>query len=155
MDGSVWVILPTYDEAENLEAIVGAARERLPADRRVLVVDDNSPDGSGEIADRLAAADDDVAVLHRPLKQGLGPAYVAGFRQALDGGAVRRPYRLLQLTELALGAQAILVGRDPCRSDVRLATRIGAEIPLETEETGADERRREDLRVGVLDTPPA
>jgi dolichol-phosphate mannosyltransferase len=85
----VWVILPTYDEAENLERIVGAVLERLPPSRRVLIVDDNSPDGTGEIADRLAAADESVAVLHRRRKEGLGPAYLAGFRVALEGGAQR------------------------------------------------------------------
>jgi dolichol-phosphate mannosyltransferase len=85
----VWVILPTYNEAENLERIVAAVLEQLPASRRVLVVDDNSPDGTGDIADRLAAADDSVAVLHRQQKEGLGPAYLAGFRVALDGGAQR------------------------------------------------------------------
>jgi dolichol-phosphate mannosyltransferase len=83
----VWLVLPTYNEADNLEAIAGAALERLPAERRLLIVDDSSPDGTGEIADRLAAADPDVEVLHRAAKQGLGPAYVAGFRRALDGGA--------------------------------------------------------------------
>jgi dolichol-phosphate mannosyltransferase len=85
----VWVILPTYNEAENLERIVGAVLEQLPASRRVLIVDDNSPDGTGEIADRLARADESIAVLHRELKEGLGPAYLAGFRVALDGGAQR------------------------------------------------------------------
>ncbi len=85
----VWVILPTYNEAENLERIVGAVLEHLPESRRVLIVDDNSPDGTGEIADRLAAADESVSVLHRQLKEGLGPAYLAGFRIALDGGAER------------------------------------------------------------------
>ncbi len=84
---STWVVLPTYNEAENLEAIVAAVRERLPDERRVLVVDDASPDGTGEIADKIAAQSDDVEVLHRPGKQGLGPAYVAGFRRALEGGA--------------------------------------------------------------------
>jgi dolichol-phosphate mannosyltransferase len=83
----VWVILPTYDEAENLEPLVEAVRERLPESRRVLIVDDSSPDGTGEIADRLAAEHEDVSVLHRPVKEGLGPAYIAGFRQALAGGA--------------------------------------------------------------------
>jgi dolichol-phosphate mannosyltransferase len=83
----VWLVLPTYNEAANLEAIAAAVLERLPADRRLLVVDDSSPDGTGEIADRLAAGDPDVEVLHRPHKQGLGPAYVAGFRRALAGGA--------------------------------------------------------------------
>jgi dolichol-phosphate mannosyltransferase len=84
-----WVILPTYDEAENLERIANAVLEQLPASGRVLVVDDNSPDGTGEIADRLAASNDSVSVLHRERKEGLGPAYLAGFRVALDGGAER------------------------------------------------------------------
>ncbi len=85
----VWVILPTYNEAENLERIVGAVLEHLPESRRVLIVDDNSPDGTGEIADRLAEGDESIAVLHRDRKEGLGPAYLAGFRVALDGGADR------------------------------------------------------------------
>ena len=85
----VWVILPTYNEAENLERIVGAVLERLPDSRHILIVDDNSPDGTGEIADRLAESNDDVSVLHRRHKQGLGPAYLAGFRVALDSGAQR------------------------------------------------------------------
>jgi dolichol-phosphate mannosyltransferase len=84
---SVWVVLPTYNEADNLETIVEAVRARLPAERRVLVVDDASPDGTGRIADGLAERLDDVEVLHRAGKQGLGPAYVAGFRRALAGGA--------------------------------------------------------------------
>jgi dolichol-phosphate mannosyltransferase len=84
---SVWLVIPTYDEAANLEAIVAAALANLPERRRLLIVDDSSPDGTGEIADRLAAADDDVEVLHRPVKEGIGPAYVAGFRRALAGGA--------------------------------------------------------------------
>ncbi len=85
--GHVWLVIPTYNEAENLAAIVAAAREQLPERRRVLIVDDNSPDGSGEIADRLAAELHDVEVLHRPGKEGLGPAYLAGFERALAGGA--------------------------------------------------------------------
>jgi dolichol-phosphate mannosyltransferase len=83
----VWLILPTYNEAENIEAFVAAVRERLPASRRILIVDDSSPDGTGEIADRLADAHADVEVLHRPVKEGLGPAYLAGFRRALAAGA--------------------------------------------------------------------
>jgi dolichol-phosphate mannosyltransferase len=82
-----WLVIPTYDEADNLEGIVAATLERLPASRRVLVVDDSSPDGTGEIADRLAAGDSDVEVIHRPTKAGIGPAYVAGFKRALAGGA--------------------------------------------------------------------
>jgi dolichol-phosphate mannosyltransferase len=85
---SVWVVVPTYNEADNLEALVGAVREVLPSEHRILIVDDSSPDGTGEIADRLASeSDDDVEVLHRPRKEGLGPAYLAGFRHALERGA--------------------------------------------------------------------
>jgi dolichol-phosphate mannosyltransferase len=83
----VWVILPTYNEADNVEALVGAVRDHLPASRRILVVDDSSPDGTGRIADRIAAEHPDVEVLHRPRKEGLGPAYIAGFRRALADGA--------------------------------------------------------------------
>jgi dolichol-phosphate mannosyltransferase len=85
----VWVILPTYNEAENLERIVGAVLEHLPESRRVLIVDDNSPDGTGKIADRLADSNESIGVLHRERKEGLGPAYLAGFRVALDGSAER------------------------------------------------------------------
>jgi len=81
------VCLPTYNERENLEAMVSALGGVLPAESRILVIDDNSPDGTGEIADRLAAERDDVEVLHRPRKEGLGPAYLAGFRRALELGA--------------------------------------------------------------------
>ncbi|HKH78897.1 MAG TPA: polyprenol monophosphomannose synthase [Solirubrobacteraceae bacterium] len=86
-----WLILPTYNEAENIEAIIAAAGEVLagasPEGYRVLVVDDGSPDGTGEIADCLAAEHDWVRVLHRTEKNGIGPAYLAGFRHALDHGA--------------------------------------------------------------------
>jgi len=78
------VCLPTYNERENLEAMV---RALAPLGVRVLVVDDNSPDGTGEIADRLAGELDFVSVLHRERKEGLGPAYLAGFRRALADGA--------------------------------------------------------------------
>jgi dolichol-phosphate mannosyltransferase len=85
--GPVWLILPTYEEAANLERIVAAARAKLPASARVLIVDDNSPDGTGEIAARLATENEAVRFLHRPAKEGLGPAYIAGFKQALSEGA--------------------------------------------------------------------
>ncbi len=78
------VCLPTYNERENLEAMLRALG---PLGVDVLVIDDNSPDGTGEIADRLAAELDFVSVLHRERKEGLGPAYLAGFRRALAGGA--------------------------------------------------------------------
>jgi dolichol-phosphate mannosyltransferase len=83
----ICVCLPTYNERENLEAMVTALRGVLPPDGIVLVIDDNSPDGTGEIADRLAAAHERVHVLHRERKEGLGPAYIAGFKRALELGA--------------------------------------------------------------------
>jgi dolichol-phosphate mannosyltransferase len=80
--------LPTYNERENLEAMIRTLGEVLDITRdRVLVIDDGSPDGTGEIADRLAAELGWVSVLHRETKEGIGPAYIAGFRQALAGGA--------------------------------------------------------------------
>ena len=81
------VCLPTYDERENLEPMVRALSGVLGPDDRVLVIDDSSPDGTGEIADRLAAELDWVDVLHRPRKEGLGRAYLDGFRRALADGA--------------------------------------------------------------------
>jgi dolichol-phosphate mannosyltransferase len=92
MPGPPWLVLPTFNEAENLEPVVAAARrvlaEAAPAGFRVLVVDDDSPDGTGRIADALAAAHPgEVEVLHRATREGLGAAYLAGFARALDGGA--------------------------------------------------------------------
>jgi len=91
MSGEPWLILPTYNEAEHIEAIVAAAGAVLERAARggfrVLVVDDGSPDGTGEIADRLAAEHDWVEVLHRAEKSGIGPAYLAGFGHALERGA--------------------------------------------------------------------
>jgi dolichol-phosphate mannosyltransferase len=84
----VWVVLPTYDEAENLPGISRAILDKLPGST-LLVVDDASPDGTGRIADRLAETEPRIKVLHRPGKQGLGKAYVDGFRFALDAGARR------------------------------------------------------------------
>lgn len=83
--GRIVVVLPTYDEAENLDWLVGRLRAAVP-EADVLVVDDGSPDGTGELADRLAAVDDGVRVLHRQSKEGLGAAYLAGFRIALEAG---------------------------------------------------------------------
>jgi dolichol-phosphate mannosyltransferase len=81
-----WVILPTYNELENLPGISAAILESLP-EATLLVVDDTSPDGTGELADRLAVADPRIRVRHRPGKEGLGRAYLDGFRDALGGGA--------------------------------------------------------------------
>jgi dolichol-phosphate mannosyltransferase len=81
----ILVIIPTYNEAENIEPIVGRLRRAVPA-ADVLVADDSSPDGTGEIADRLAEADSHVHVMHRMDKEGLGAAYLAGFAWGLDRG---------------------------------------------------------------------
>ena len=81
------VCLPTYDERANIEPMLRALQEVLRDDDRVLVIDDNSPDGTGRAADELAAELGFVSVLHRPRKEGLGPAYLDGFRRALDDGA--------------------------------------------------------------------
>jgi len=91
MSGDAWLILPTYNEAENIEPIVNAALSVLgraaPDAHRILIVDDGSPDGTGQIADQLATGHGAVEVLHRSEREGLGPAYLAGFRYALQRGA--------------------------------------------------------------------
>jgi dolichol-phosphate mannosyltransferase len=81
------VCLPTYNELENLERMLQTLESVLEDGERVLVIDDRSPDGTGELADRLAGELDFVDVLHRERKEGLGPAYIAGFRRALAVGA--------------------------------------------------------------------
>ena len=91
MSGEAWLVLPTYNEADNVEAIVDAAGEVLgkaaPEGFRILVVDDGSPDGTGRLADAMAERHDWVRVLHRTEKGGIGPAYLAGFAYALAEGA--------------------------------------------------------------------
>ena len=93
MDGTAWLVVPTFNEAENIELLIDDARAVLnaatPGSFRILIVDDSSPDGTGAIADRLAERHDDVHVLHRSEREGLGPAYLAGFRIALEAGATR------------------------------------------------------------------
>jgi dolichol-phosphate mannosyltransferase len=88
-DGSqVLVVIPTYNEVDNLSTLVAELRALEAPDLRILIVDDNSPDGTGQVADDLAARfPDDVEVQHRPGKQGLGRAYLAGFARALEAGA--------------------------------------------------------------------
>jgi dolichol-phosphate mannosyltransferase len=89
---TAWIVIPTYDERENLATVVGLTRAALascdpPVEGTVLIVDDGSPDGTGQLADELARAHEDVRVHHRPRKSGLGGAYLAGFGQALMAGA--------------------------------------------------------------------
>jgi dolichol-phosphate mannosyltransferase len=91
MEARVWVVMPTYNEATNIERIVRATSETLerlvPGEYRILVVDDQSPDGTGALADALAEELGTVEVLHRATKTGLGHAYLAGFDRALSSGA--------------------------------------------------------------------
>ena len=115
------VCLPTYNERENLEAMLRALANVLGPDDRVLVIDDNSPDGTGEIADRLAEELGCVDVLHRERKEGLGAAYLAGFRWALGHDAElvlemdcdfsHDPADVPRLTEAAAGADLVLGSR--------------------------------------------
>jgi dolichol-phosphate mannosyltransferase len=119
--GAAWLVLPTYNEAENIDSIVAAARSKLPASAQILIVDDGSPDGTGARADRLAADDENVSVIHRGRKEGIGPAYVAGFRRALAGGAglvlemdadfSHDPAYLPRLLEAARNADLVLGSR--------------------------------------------
>lgn len=91
MQARVWVVMPTYNEAENIDAILrrtSAELERvIPGQYRILVVDDSSPDGTGKLAEAVGREVDTVEVLHRDAKTGLGHAYLAGFAEALAGGA--------------------------------------------------------------------
>ncbi|WUS95936.1 polyprenol monophosphomannose synthase [Streptomyces sp. NBC_00708] len=118
--GSVLVIIPTYDEAENIKPIVNRVRAAVP-DAHVLVADDNSPDGTGKLADELAAADDHVHVLHRKGKEGLGAAYLAGFHWGMehdygvlvemDADGSHQPEELPRLLTALKGADLVLGSR--------------------------------------------
>jgi dolichol-phosphate mannosyltransferase len=121
---AAWLVLPTYNEAENLERIVRASLPELAKatpDHHILIVDDGSPDGTGEIADRLAQELEPVEVLHRTAKEGLGRAYLAGFERALASGAdlvlemdadfSHDPADLPRLIEASAGADLVLGSR--------------------------------------------
>lgn len=118
--GRVVVIVPTYNERDNVEPIVARLRDSVPA-ANVLVVDDGSPDGTGELADRIAGRDDQVHVLHRSGKLGLGAAYLAGFRWALDrafdvvvemdADGSHQPEQLPRLLDALLEADLVLGAR--------------------------------------------
>jgi len=135
------VCLPTYNERENLEPMLRALGEH---EVDVLVIDDNSPDGTGKLADRLARELDYVEVLHRPRKEGLGPAYLAGFRVALARGAERilemdcdfshdpkDVPRLIAATDdadLALGSRYVEGGEIPNWGVIRRAISAGGSL---------------------------
>ncbi|WP_245235275.1 polyprenol monophosphomannose synthase [Streptomyces violaceorubidus] len=118
--GTALVIIPTYNEAENIRAIVTRVREAVP-EAHVLVADDNSPDGTGKLADELAAGDDHVQVMHRKGKEGLGAAYLAGFRWGLEHGygvliemdadGSHQPEELPRLLTALKGADLVLGSR--------------------------------------------
>jgi dolichol-phosphate mannosyltransferase len=118
--GRVVMVVPTYDEAANLGPLVERLRAAQPA-VDVLVVDDGSPDGTGELADRLAASDPQVTVLHRTVKEGLGAAYLHGFRVALERGydvigemdadGSHQPEQLGRLLEALRGADLVIGSR--------------------------------------------
>jgi dolichol-phosphate mannosyltransferase len=118
--GRVLVVIPTYNEAENIRIITDRLRRAVPA-AYVLVADDNSPDGTGAIADELAAADDHIKVLHRAGKQGLGAAYLAGFAWArehgydvvveMDADGSHAPEELPRLLDALAGADLVLGSR--------------------------------------------
>jgi dolichol-phosphate mannosyltransferase len=142
--GIPWLVVPTFNEAENIEGIVariaGVLERVAPTGFRVLIVDDDSPDGTGRIADRLAGVEPGIEVLHRRRREGLGPAYVAGFRRALAGGAAyvlemdadgshdpRDLGRLLSVVrggraDLALGSRYVAGGEITDWSPLRRAT---------------------------------
>jgi dolichol-phosphate mannosyltransferase len=119
-EGRVVIVMPTYNERQNLEIVAGRIRESVP-DADLLVVDDNSPDGTGDLADKLAEKDARVQVMHRTEKAGLGRAYVAGFTWALNGGydlivemdadGSHRPEDLPKLLAAAAGADAVIGSR--------------------------------------------
>ncbi|ARF58908.1 polyprenol monophosphomannose synthase [Streptomyces gilvosporeus] len=118
--GTTLVIIPTYNEAENIKPIVSRVRSAVP-EAHVLVADDNSPDGTGKLADELAAGDERVHVLHRKGKEGLGAAYLAGFQWGMDNGygvlvemdadGSHRPEELPRLLTALKGADLVLGSR--------------------------------------------
>jgi dolichol-phosphate mannosyltransferase len=116
----VAVVVPTYNERDNIEIVANRVRSAVP-DAHLLIVDDNSPDGTGEIADKLASSDSHIHVLHRAGKAGLGAAYIAGFRWALERGygamvemdadGSHQPEELPRLLDALAGADLVLGSR--------------------------------------------
>jgi dolichol-phosphate mannosyltransferase len=173
--GRVVVIIPTYNERENLDPIVARVRTSVP-EADVLVVDDNSPDGTGELADKLAAGDQQVSVLHRPGKGGLGAAYIAGFGWALERGYAamiemdadgsHQPEDLPRLLSALGGADAVIGSRWIPGGTVRnwpksreflsrganTYARLMLRVPIHDTTAGYRAYRAETLRAIGLDT---
>ncbi|MFF7149121.1 polyprenol monophosphomannose synthase [Streptomyces jietaisiensis] len=172
--GTALVIIPTFNEAENIRAIVGRVRKAVP-EAHVLVADDNSPDGTGKLADELAAEDDHVQVLHRKGKEGLGAAYLAGFRWGMehdygvliemDADGSHQPEELPRLltalknADLVLGSRWVPGGRVvnwPRSREVisrggSLYSRLALDLPLRDITGGYRAFRRETLEGLGLD----
>jgi dolichol-phosphate mannosyltransferase len=173
--GRVLVVVPTYNERDNLEQIVARVRTSVP-DAHLLVVDDNSPDGTGKLADEIAGRDDAVHVLHRTEKNGLGQAYIAGFRWALTAGydvvvemdadGSHRPEQLPDLlaavaggADLAIGSRWVPGGKVVDWPLLRLLisrggslyTRIMLRIPIKDATAGFRAYRADVLRAFALD----
>lgn len=166
--GKVLVVVPTYNEADNVRQITARLRAAVP-EAHLLIADDNSPDGTGEIADELVAGDEHVHVLHRPGKQGLGGAYIAGFRWALernydvmvemDADGSHAPEELPRLlnalrdADLVLGARWVPGGkvvnwprrRELLSRGATLYTRMALGLPLRDATAGFRAYRREVL----------
>lgn len=164
----ILVIIPTYNESENIARIVSRTREAVP-DAHILIADDNSPDGTGELADEIAAADDHVHVMHRLGKEGLGAAYLAGFEWGLNAGyevlvemdadgshqPEQLPYLLDALVDadLVLGSRWVRGGevlnwpksREVLSRGGNLWTRIALGIPLRDATGGYRAFRRKTL----------
>ena len=172
--GRILVIIPTYNEAENIEPIVARVRTSVP-EAHILVADDNSPDGTGELADKLAAADEQVHVLHRKGKEGLGAAYIAGFGWGLDNGygvlvemdadGSHQPEELHRLLD-ALGSADLVLGsryvkggavrnwpkhREVLSRGGNIYTRLAIGVPLADATGGYRAFRRETLEGIGLD----
>ena len=172
--GRILVIIPTYNEAENIEPIVARIRSSVP-EAHVLIADDNSPDGTGDLADKLAANDDHVQVLHRKGKEGLGAAYIAGFHWGLDNGygvlvehdadGSHQPEQLHRLLEalrdadLVLGSRYVKGGavqnwpksREILSRGGNIYTRLALGVPLQDATGGYRAFRRETLEGIGLD----
>lgn len=173
--GRVVVIIPTFNERENLDPIVARVRSSVP-EADVLVVDDNSPDGTGELADKLATADRQIFVLHRPGKAGLGAAYLAGFGWALERGYAAmiemdadgshqpedlpRLLRALEGADLVIGSRWIPGGtvrnwpksREFLSRGANTYARLMLRVPVRDTTAGYRAYRAETLRAIALDT---
>ena len=177
--GRILVIVPTYNEADNIEPIVARVRDSVP-EAHILVADDNSPDGTGDLADKLAASDDHVHVLHRKGKEGLGAAYLAGFGWGLsegygvlvemDADGSHQPEQLprlldaLRSADLVLGSRYVKGGavknwprsREVLSRGGNLYTRLAIGVPLRDATGGYRAFRRETLEgIGLDDVASA